>query len=247
MTMLKIELHRMTRAWYLWGILVLLFLGTNAYPIWCGSYTIPEAPLIDISKNIVGPLIASGIYMGLVHSEDLYAGLTRYWIASGASRAGILLARFIHSLIGSLVILGVDSFLAVLVVNLTTGQSIITGWDTCLQILLYMLPFWIAMIALLQFAINFIARSGPNIAIVVATIFVLTAATNLLGREPEWKPILGMTPLAWLMKCGTVAVQQLPIDQSYWIGAVVAILLSVALYGGSCFYLINLEPRMSFN
>ena len=93
MTMLKIELHRMTRAWYLWGILALLFLGTNAYPIGCGSYTIPEAPLIDISKNIVGPLIASGIYMGLVHSEDLYAGLTRYWIASGVSRTGILLAR----------------------------------------------------------------------------------------------------------------------------------------------------------
>lgn len=129
MTMLKIELHRMTRAWYLWGILALLFLGTNAYPIWCGSYTIPEAPLIDISKNIVGPLIASGIYMGLVHSEDLYAGLTRYWIASGVSRTGILLARFIHSLIGSLVILGVDSFLAVVVVNLITGQTM--GTDGC--------------------------------------------------------------------------------------------------------------------
>lgn len=239
MTMLKIELHRMTRAWYLWGILVLLFLGTNAYPIWCGSYTIPEAPLIDISKNIVGPLIASGIYMGLVHSEDLYAGLNRYWIASGASRAGILLARFIHSLIGSLVILGVDSFLAVLVVNLTTGQSIITGWDTCLQMLLYMLPFWIAMIALLQFAVNFTSRSGPNIAVVVVIVFVLTAATNLLSGEPECQPILRLTPLAWLMRCGMMAVQQLPIEQSYWIGAGGAILFSIVLYGGSSFYLHN--------
>lgn len=237
----------MTRAWYLWGILVLLFLGTNAYPIWCGSYTITTAPLIDISKNIVGPLLASGIYMGLVHSEDLYAGLTRYWIASGASRAGILLARFIHSLIGSLVILGVDSFLAVLVVNLITGQPVIAGWSTCLQMIFYMLPFWIAMIALLQFAINFVARSGPNIAIVVATIFVLTAATNLLGREPEWKPILGLTPLAWLMKCGAVAVQQLPIEQGYWIGAGVAILFSVVLYGGSCFYLLNRWSRIGLD
>lgn len=239
MAMLKIELHRMTRAWYLWGILAVLFLGTNAYPIWCGSYTNPAVVVSDISKNIVGPLIASGIYMGLVHAEDLYTGLTRYWIASGISRSEILLARYLHSLAGSLLILAADSFLAVLVVNLAAGQPVIAGLQICLRMILYMLPFWAAMIALLQIAINFAARSGPNIALVVTIVFVLTAATNLLGREPEWQPIFGLTPLAWLMRCGAMAAQQLPAEQSYWLGAGLAVLSGVVLYGGTCFYLHN--------
>src|SRR5699024_3909884 len=115
--------------------------------------------------------------------------------------------------------LAADSFLAVLVVDLAAGQPVIAGLQICLRMTIYMLPFWAAMIALLQITINFAARSGPNIALVVTIVFVLTAATNLLGREPEWQPIFGLTPLAWLMRCGAMAAQQLPAEQSYWLGA----------------------------
>lgn len=226
-SMLKIEFHRLKQAWYLWGILAILFVCTNFYPIWVGAYRTTAAVLGDISKNVVAPLLAGGIYMGLVHSEDRNAGLTRTWIAAGIPRQNILLARFVHSMAGSLLILAADSLLAVTAAAFAAGQPVMTGWGASLQMLGCMLPFWFAMIALLQLAITLAGDSGPNIAVVVVITFLLTAVTNLLGQEPAWQPLLRMTPLAWLMRCGGLALSASP-DGLYWLAAGIALLLGVA-------------------
>ena len=185
-SMLKIEFYRLKKARCLWGILALLFVCTNFYPIWGGAYRTTAAVLGDISKNVVAPLLAGGIYMGLVHSEDRNAGLTRTWIAAGIPRQNILLARFAHSMAASLLILAADSLLAVTAVAFAAGEPVMTGWGACLQMVGCMLPFWFSMIALLQLAITLAEDSGPHIAVVVVITFLLTAVTNLLGQEPAW-------------------------------------------------------------
>lgn len=198
---IKIELLELVTSPFLYVVAIVLFACTNILPIVVGSYTSIDRILIDICKNIAAPLIASGAYIGLAHSLDFKKGLVRLYISSGIKRGQIVFAKFIHSVMASLIVLLMDIFLSMLLLSIYQKQFLIENLIKCLKLVCYIFPFWIAIVSIFQFIAIIAQYAAINVSLIMLVVFVTTAITNIFKNSS----IIRSLPLYGITTTGSLA------------------------------------------
>ena len=84
--MLKVEKFRLLHSYSLWIIIGVLF-AFCCISIMTGVYRSAEDALLNISKDIVVPLLGCAVYCAIVLLDDFFSGLIQRYTSSGYKRA----------------------------------------------------------------------------------------------------------------------------------------------------------------
>lgn len=118
--MLKAEFFKFKHSYALWIILGVIS-ASCAVSILAGTYSSAEQTLIAVSKDSMVPILACVIYSAIILTEDFSSGILRHYIANGYKRSSIVLAKFIHYIVGSSILLLAYPAICVLLATIIQG------------------------------------------------------------------------------------------------------------------------------
>lgn len=121
-TALRVEFEKFINQRSLWVIFAFLLISSSI-SIYTNVYNDPEALIRSLCADSMIFLIAGGIYAGLSISSDFTNGFIRHYLVSGHKKTHILLAKYIHYVAGSAVILIIYPYISLLLSILYHGPS----------------------------------------------------------------------------------------------------------------------------
>ncbi len=224
--MLKVEKFRLLHSYSLWIIIGVLF-AFCCISIMTGVYRSAEDALLNISKDIVVPLLGCAVYCAIVLLDDFSSGLIQRYISSGYKRASIILAKYIHYVLGCSILLFIYPLLCITFTALV--RSVETSFALVVQhfILIFVksLPLYWGILSLFFLFCILFQKTAIAMAIsVAASIFLAVFPNRLYSSNFD---ILKYSQMIQLNEVATT-----PISGEYLIAVAISILfLSVCLCG----------------
>lgn len=217
--MLKAEKYKFSHSCALWVIIGVLFVF-YCISIMTGVYTSAENALLNISKDIVVPLLGCSVYSAIILLDDFSNGLLQHYIASGYERTFILCAKFIHYIFGCSILLLVYPLLCI------SFTAIVRGIETSFALVLWQfiliylksLPLYWGIVGFF-FLVSILLQ---NAAIAIA---ISVAASLFLGVFPNRLYVNGLYILKYSSMIQLNGVTTNPVSGEYLIAVVIALLL----------------------
>ena len=177
--MLKAEKYKFFHSYVLWVIIGVLF-AFCCISIMTGVYSSAENALLNISKDIVVPLLGCSVYSAIILLDDFSNGLLKHYIASGYKRSSILCAKFIHYIFGCSLLLLVYPLLCVSFTAKIRGVEIsfVVVFRQLILVFIKSLPLYWGMMGIF-FMLSILLQ---NAAVAIAISF---AASFLFGVFPN--------------------------------------------------------------
>ena len=213
--MLKVELFQFAASRSLWIIVGVLFLASGI-SVFTGVYESAEAALLSMSRDNMVPLLAAAIYGGLMLTEGFTNGTVRRCVANGGRRAAVLLAKFLHYLLGCAILLLLNLALPVglAVIVRGAGISITALIQALLWEFLRSFPLYCALFGLFFLFAVLVQKSAAAIAVSVPASILLVVLTNrIYSISPAAQPLLQYSPIIQLQSAaagGAVTEEYLP-------------------------------------
>lgn len=225
--MLKVEKFKLLHSYSLWMIIGVQF-AFCCISVMTGVYRSAENALLNISKDIVVPLLGCAVYCAIMILDDFSNGLIQRYISSGYKRTSIILAKYIHYILGCSILIFIYPLLCTIFTALVRGietSFALVAWDFIL-IFVKSLPLYWGIISLFFLFCILFQRAVIAMAIsIAASIFLAIFPNRLYSSNFD---VLKYSPMIQLNKIATA-----PISGEYLIAVVISILfLSVCLCGG---------------
>ena len=179
--MLKAEKFKFFHSCVLWVIIGVLF-AFCCISIMTGVYNSAESALLNISKDIVVPLLGCSVYGAIILLDDFSNGLLQHYIAGGYKRTSIICAKFIHYMLGCSMLLLVYPFLCIGFTAIVRGIETSFALVIWKYIFIYLksLPLYWGIVGLFFFISILLQNAAVAIGVSVATTIFLGVFTNRL-------------------------------------------------------------------
>lgn len=203
--MLKAEKFKFFHSCVLWVIISVLF-AFCCISIMTGVYNSAESVLLNISKDIVVPLLGCSVYSAIILLDDFSNGLLQHYIASGYKRASIIFAKFIHYILGCSILLLVYPFLCI------TFTAVVRGVESSFELILLQfilvysksLPLYWGIVGLFFLVSILLQNAAIAIAISVAVSLFLGVFPNRFYANNVY--ILKYSPMIQLNEIATNSI-----------------------------------------
>ena len=200
--MLKAEKYKFSHSCTLWVIISVLF-AFCCISIMTDVYNSAENALLNISKDIVVPLLGCSVYSAIILLDDFSTGLLQHYIASGYERTSIICAKFIHYIFGCSILLLVYPLICISFTAIV--QGIETSFAIILRqfILIYFksLPLYWGILGLFFLVSILLQNAAIAIAVSVAASLFLGFFPNRLYANGLY--ILKYSPMIQLNEAAT--------------------------------------------
>lgn len=225
--MLKAEKYKFIHSCALWVIIGVLF-AFCCISIMTGVYKSAEHALLNISKDIVVPLLGCSVYSAIILLDDFSNGLLQHYIACGYERISIICAKFIHYIFGSSMLLFLYPLLCISFTAIVRGVETSFALVLWQFILIYLksLPLYWGIVGLFYLVSILLQNAVTAIAISVAASLFLGIFPNRLYADDHLY-ILKYSPMIQLNGVATNLI-----SGEYLIAVIIALLLlGVSLCG----------------
>lgn len=219
--MLKAELFKFSHSYSLWSIIAVL-VASCSVSIITGTYSSAENALINISKDSMVLILSSALYGSIILTDDFSNGLLRHFISNGYKRGTIILAKFVHYIVGCSILIFAYQIISVSLAALI--QSVETSFPAVMGKLLFTflqsLPLYWGIFGLFFLIAVLIKKGVIVVSISVAASILFVVFTNKFYNGNsfilQYSPIIQINEIA----NGTVT-------STYF----VSVLLSLAVLG----------------
>ena len=199
--MLKAELFKFKHSCALWIILGVIS-ASSMVSVVTGTYRSAEQTLIAISKDSMVPILACVIYSSIILTEDFSSGILRHYIANGYKRSSIVLAKFIHYIAGSSILLFLYPAICVLLAAAIQGieTSFMSVIGKMLSLFMQSLPLYWGIFGLF-FLIAIVIQKGVIVMSVslalsiIVVVFTNKFYGNLTGIL-KYSPVIQISQIA---------------------------------------------------
>ena len=223
--MLKVERFKFIHSCALWVIIGVLFSFCDI-SIMTGVYNSAENALMNVSKDIVVPLLGCSVYSAIILLDDFSNGLLQHYIASGYKRTSIICAKFIHYILGCSILLFMYPVLCIIFTAVVRGVETSIALTLLQFVIIYIksLPLYWGIVGL-YFLISILLQNATiAIAISVAfSIFLGVFPNKLYDNNLN---ILKFSPMIQLNEIATNSI-----SNEYFIAVAISLfLLGLCLY-----------------
>lgn len=217
--MLKAERFKFLHSGVVWVVIVVLF-AFCSISIMTGVYGSAESALLNISKDIAVPLLGCSIYSAIILLEDFSNGLIQHYIASGYKRASIILAKFVHYILGCCVILFVYPLLCITFTAVVHGveTSLLSVMQQFTLVFVKALPLNLGIVSIFFLVCIILQNAVIAMAVSVALSLFLVFFSNRLYTSDF--DILKYSPVIQLNAIATE-----PLSGEYYVAVVIALFL----------------------
>lgn len=224
--MLKAELFKFKYSYSLWIIISVVTISCG-FSIVTGVYRNAEVTLASISQDNMVPILACAIYSAIILTDDFSNGLLKHYIANGYKKTSIILAKFIHYILGCSILLFLYPYICVILAVAIQGTQT-TPWvvfQTMLSNIVKTLPLYWGIFGLF-FCLSILIQKGAiAIGTSVAVSILLVVFTNKLYEGTA--SILRYSPVIQIKE-----VTAGPVTFQYFIAVLVSlIILAICLFG----------------
>lgn len=225
--MLRAERFKFLHSHVVW-IVIAVLLAFCSISILTGVYGSAESTLLNISKDTVVPLLGCSVYSAIILLEDFSNGLMQHYIASGYKRASIILAKFVHYILGCCVILFVYPLLCILFTAVVHGveTSFVLVMQQFIFIFVKSLPLNLGLVSIFFLVCILLQNAAIAMAVcVAASLFLVLFSNRLYTSDLD---ILRYSPIIQL---NTIATE--PLSGEYYVAVIVALfLMGICLLAG---------------
>lgn len=223
--MLKVERFKFIHSCALLVIIGVLF-AFCGISIMTGVYNSAENTLMNVSKDIVVPLLGCSVYSAIILLDDFSNGLLQHYIASGYKRTSIICAKFIHYILGCGFLLFMYPVLCIIFTAIVRGVETSIALILLQFVIIYIksLPLYWGIVGL-YFLISILLQNATiAIAISVAFSIFLGVFPNRLYDNNLY--ILKYSPMIQLNEIATNSI-----SNEYLISVAISLfLLGLFLY-----------------
>ncbi len=224
--MIKAELFKFSHSPVLW-IIISILTAASGISIITGTFNSVQTTISSVYQDSIVIILALAIYAPAILTDDFSNGLLRHYIVGGYKRFSIICAKFIHYLLGSVILLFVYPLICVLLTAVIYGveQSFLEIVQTMLLFFIKSLTLYLGILGLFFFISistkKGVAAMGASIAISV----IITVFTNAFYEKiPE---ILKYSPIISLNELTSNN------DKEYLISSIISILIMLICFWGS--------------
>lgn len=223
--MLKSELFKFRNSYALWVIIGVITVSC-CFSILTGVYDSAELTLSNIAKDSIVPILACAIYSAIILTDDFSNGLLRHYIANGYKRSSIILAKFIHYILGCSILLFLYPCFCVSLTAILYGTQ--TTPFLIFQKIIFMfileLPLYWGIFGLFFFFSIFIQKGVIAMGISVATSILLVVFTN------KFYDVLSILKYSPVIQIGKVANGT--VTSAYFISVLLSLtILFICVFG----------------
>ncbi len=199
--MLKAELFKFKCSYALW-IIIGIITASCCISIVTGTYDSAEQTLANITKDSMVPILACAIYSAIILTEDFSNGILRHYIANGYKRSAIILAKFVHYMVGCSILLlvypAISVSLAAIIQGVETSFIAILG-SMLLSFAKSLFLYWGIFGLFFLFSV-LIQKGVIVVGVSVATSILLVVFTNKLyngtSSALQYSPIIQIGEIA---------------------------------------------------
>ncbi len=224
--MLKAELFKFRNSYSLWIIISVITISCG-FSIITGTYRSAEETLASISKDSMVPILACAIYSAIILTDDFSNGLLKHYIANGYKKTSIILAKFIHYILGCSILLFLYPCICVILAATIQGTQT-TPWmvfQAMLSNIVKTLPLYWGIFGLFFCLSVLIQKGAIAIGTSVAVSILLVVFTNKLYEGTA--SILRYSPIIQIREVTTG-----PVTFQYFITVLISlVILGVCLLG----------------
>lgn len=193
--MLKSELFKFKSSYALW-IIIGVITASCFISILTGIFNSAEMTLANIAKDSMVPILACAVYGAIILTDDFSNGLLQHYIASGYKRSSIVLAKLIHYILGSSILLLVYPCLCIFLTALLHGTqtTLFLVLQEMMRVYLRTLPLYWGIFGLFFLLAVFIQKGVITMGVSVAASIILVVFTNKLydgqGFILKYSPVI---------------------------------------------------------
>ncbi len=219
--MLKAEIFKFSHSYSLW-IIIGVLVASCSISVITGTYSSAENALANISKDSMALILAGAVYGSIILTDDFSNGLLRHFVSNGYKRAAVVLAKFVHYIVGCSILIFAYQVISVSLAALIQGveTSFLAVISKTFFTSLQSLPLYWGIFGLFFLLAVLIKKGVIVMGVSVAASILLVVFTNKLYSQAS--SILKYSPIIQINEAANGTVTGI-----YF----VSILLSAAVLG----------------